>query len=75
MEDKIILTLEEVANWSYDCIMKQRKVSKRLSFAVFCLSIAGYLTGKMVMDNKARITELENQVKLLQQNTENPASE
>jgi hypothetical protein len=69
MEDKIILTLEEVASWSYNNIVKQRKQIKRLSFAVFCLSVAGIFTAR-------EIRRLSQEIEQLKPQTEDkPASE
>ena len=58
MEDKIILTLEEVAAWSYNNAIKQRKEIKKLSFAVFCLSIAGVCIARDITKLRIEVREL-----------------
>lgn len=68
MEDKIILTLEEVATWSYSNVMKQRKELKRLSFAVFCLSVAGIFAAR-------EIRKLHLEIEAMKPAPEIPASE
>lgn len=66
MEDKIILTVEEVGVWAFEKFAQQEKVmknltkaNKRLAFAVFCLSVAGYFAGREIEKLHAEIDALK----------------
>ena len=67
MEDKVILTLEEVATWSYSNVIKQRKEIKRLSFTVFCLSVAWIFAARQIRKLSLEVDQLKK--------TDKPVSE
>lgn len=72
MEDKIVVTAEDLGVWAYKMFKKTDNRIKRLSFAVFCLSLGGYFAAREITNSKTRIKLLEDRLEAI---LETPESE
>ena len=70
-----IVALMNANNAQGKMIEKLAKANKRLAFAVFCLSIGGYLTYKLVDMNHKQIKQLQKQIDELKAQNDIPVGE
>lgn len=68
-------TLTMAVSGNADVLSGVLKTNKKLAFSVFCLSCAGYFTGRMLANHTKRIKELEQAVDELKQSQSQPESE
>ena len=65
MEDEIILSVKDLGIWAFEKFRKTNKRVTCLTLGVLCLSAGGYFAVAYIMDNRKRIKDLENQVKVI----------
>lgn len=65
MENDAILTVTDLGVWAYHKFGKMNRRITCLTIGVLCLSAGGYLAARHIIDSKARIADLDVQLKLI----------
>ena len=69
MDDKIILTVEEVGIWAFEKFARQEKMikslqkaNKRLATGLFFCCLGGFFVARGLMNNSAYMAKLQKQI-------------
>lgn len=68
MEEKIVVTCEEIAIWAHNKFNKTDGRIKRLSAAVFFISAGGIMIARWMKQTEKKMAEMQKEIEALKQN-------